>query len=169
MARSKLGLVVWGGLNGLYQIVGAATQKLRQKGKRVLEIREGGFSDRLLRTLLTFALIDFSWLFFRADSFMTAMRVGKQMLLHPNINGFLSGGIFRCGMDGADFLILLMSIALLMAADFLKYRGVVVRQALLRQDLWFRWLVYVGGVLAVLIFGIWGSAYDASSFIYFQF
>lgn len=161
--------VVWGGLNGLYQIVGAATQKLRQKGKRVLEIREGGFSDRLLRTLLTFALIDFSWLFFRADSFMTAMRVGKQMLLHPNINGFLSGGIFRCGMDGADFLILLMSIALLMAADFLKYRGVVVRQALLRQDLWFRWLVYVGGVLAVLIFGIWGSAYDASSFIYFQF
>ena len=40
---------------------------------------------------------------------------------------------------------------------------------LARQNIWFRWLVYYGLIFAVLIFGIYGPGYDASTFIYFQF
>ena len=30
----------------------------------------------------------------------------------------------------------------------------------------FRWLIYIGAVLVILIFGLYGPRYDAASFIY---
>ena len=65
--------------------------------------------------------------------------------------------------------LLLLSIFVLCFADILKHRGVRLRDVLIRQDVWFQ-AIFVGlAAAAILLFGIWGSAYDAASFIYFQF
>ena len=48
-------------------------------------------------------------------------------------------------------------------------RKIDIKAALARQNLVFRWLVYYGMILTVLIFGIYGPEYDATAFIYFQF
>jgi len=42
-------------------------------------------------------------------------------------------------------------------------------EALKEQNLVFRWIVLYGLIFAVLIFGKYGPAYDASAFIYEQF
>ena len=56
-----------------------------------------------------------------------------------------------------------------MAVDYMKKKKVDFKGALARQNIWFRWLVYYGLIFAVLILGIYGPEYDASTFIYFQF
>ena len=163
------GFVAWGLINGIYQVIGDRLSGLRARGKELFEIREASFSHKFFKILFTFALIDFSWLFFRAEGFRTSLRIGKQMLIHPNINALLSGSVFTLALGFKDFLVLLTSIIVLICADYLKWKGVVVRRALLNQDFWFRWMVYIFAVLIIVIMGIWGSAYDANSFIYFQF
>jgi hypothetical protein len=57
----------------------------------------------------------------------------------------------------------------LIAVGVLKERGVRLREALSRQQLWFRWLVYLAAVFAVLLLGVYGPGFEASAFIYFQF
>ena len=163
------GFVAWGLINGIYQVIGDRLSGLRARGKELFEIREASFSHKFFKILFTFALIDFSWLFFRAEGFRTSLRIGKQMLIHPNINALLSGSVFTLALGFKDFLVLLTSIIVLICADYLKWKGVVVRRALLNQDFWFRWMVYIFAVLIIVVMGIWGSAYDANSFIYFQF
>jgi hypothetical protein len=51
----------------------------------------------------------------------------------------------------------------------MKYKGIKIREIVIRQELWCRWLCYIGFVMFIMIFGIWGAGYDAAGFIYFQF
>ncbi len=161
--------LVWGGLNGLLQIAGQRTKTMRAGVKRLLRIREDGFSHRLLRGILTFAMVDLTWFFFRVKGLRSSFAVLKSVVTGFNPWIFFDESLFQCGLDRKDFYLLLAAIAALMAADYGKCRGVCVRERILKQDFWFRWLVFAGGALGILIFGVWGGAYDAKSFIYFQF
>ena len=77
-------------------------------------------------------------------------------------------GLATLSLDEKDFYVLLISIALLAAVDFLRDR-ICLRTALLRQNLVFRYAVYYCILFSILIFGIYGPEFDASTFIYFQF
>ena len=72
----------------------------------------------------------------------------------------LSQGSFNVGVAG---------IALLVIMDILAFNGVEIRDRIIRQSIWYRWIIMIAGILSVLIFGIWGAGYNASSFIYQQF
>ncbi len=163
----------WGVLNGLYQVVGDITRPFRARLQKFLRIRTDCGSYRLLQRLITFGFIDFAWLFFRADNFSAALK----MLKH----GFADMGLFTffdpdslllintVALPEKDFLVLLISLVLLAVVDYWKRRKVDIRGMLARQNIWFRWLVYYSLIFTVLLFGVYGPEYDASTFIYFQF
>ena len=64
---------------------------------------------------------------------------------------------------------MLCGIGLLLFADFWKRRGVVIREVIMKQDYWVRCVVIDAAVVALLVWGMWGSTYDTANFIYFQF
>lgn len=161
--------VVWGGLNGGLQVLSKLTEKLRAFVRKILCIGEERFSHRLFQTLATFCMIDFTWLFFRLGGMRDFLPVCRSMITGFNPWIFTDESLFQCGLDRKNYYLLLFSIVVLMIADRYKYLGIVVHKKILQQDFWFRWLVFAGGTLFVLIFGIWGGNYDAKSFIYFQF
>lgn len=161
--------VVWGVLNGFYQIIGDMTKKLRGRVSLLLGLNKEVFSSKLAKGITTFALVDFSWIFFRAGSFSAALDIIKNMFSEFNLWIFTDGTLFSLGLDSADFFVLLISLGVLLIMSVLKYKGINIRETLSKQGLWFRYLVYLGGIFAVLIFGIYGPEYDASQFIYFQF
>ncbi len=82
---------------------------------------------------------------------------------------FLDQSIYQLGLSQRQFHLLLFSLAILLAADWMKYKKIHIMDRLLEQNLWFRWPVYLVGILFVLVFGVWGNAYDAQAFVYFQF
>lgn len=164
--------VVWGALNGLYQVVGDGSKKLRASLTRLFCVNTKCFSYRFFQGLITFGLIDFSWLFFRAASFKTAVMMLLHTLRNPGLLSMLDTenvlGIHTLALDEKDFYVLLAAIGILLVVDLLKER-IHFRTLLLRQNLLFRYLVYYVIFFVILIFGIYGPEFDASTFIYFQF
>ena len=162
--------VVWGGLNGLFQVIGLLSKDIRSKLLEKICINSKSFSHRLLKTVVTFVLVDFAWFFFRAND-LADFSILLKKASDPTMKNLFGniGNLYKCGMDGADFCLLILCIIVLMLADWAKARGICVRRNILKQDYWFRWLVFAGGLLFILIFGVWGPQYDAKSFIYFQF
>lgn len=161
--------VVWGGLNGLFQVAEHGTKGLRRRVRLALGIREHGFSHRVLQRVITFVMVDFTWFFFRVKGLRSSLSVLKRVVTGYNPWILFDEGLFQCGLNRRNFYLLVLSIGVLMAADGAKDRGICVRERILAQDFWFRWLVFAGGALFVLIFGMWGGNYDAKNFIYFQF
>ena len=160
--------VVWGLLNGLYQIIGSLLMPLRRSFVRLFGLNESSLGHRALRILFTFGLITVSWVFFRASSISMALSMLRScMYLRPWM--LFDGSLFMLGLDRPNFILALFSMALLLFADVMKYRGVCLRRLILAQDGWCRALVLSFSISFILLFGIWGPAYDAASFIYFQF
>lgn len=161
--------VIWGGINGAYQIIGELTKKVRLHIGRVLGVNEKRFSCRLARTIGTFLLVDLSWIFFRANGTITALRIIKRMFLTFNPWIFFDGGIYRLGLDQKDLSVLTVSLLCLFVASLCKYNKISLRQKITEQGLWLRWSIYICAILVIVVFGIYGSGYDAAQFIYFQF
>lgn len=158
-----------GGVNGLYQVIGSVGKPVRNKAVRWFHLNRDSFSHRLLQTLITFILIDFTWIFFRANRFLDAIAIIREIVGAHNLWIFFDSSLYQCGLSQRDFLLMLFSIGILFMADCLKYKGINVREVIARQDYWFRWGVLSFSVLFILLVGIWGIGYDASSFLYFQF
>lgn len=161
--------VVWGGLNGLYQIIAECMKPVRDKAVSILGLNRKVFSHKLYRVVATFILVDISWVFFRADRLEEAIPIFKSMFTADNIYVLFDDSLFKLGLDWKNFLVMLIAIGVLMFADCLKYKGLVIREMICRQELWFRWFVLITAILSIVIFGIYGSSYDAAGFIYFQF
>lgn len=159
--------IIWGALNGFYQIAGAVTKPVRKKIAGFMGNREN-FSGKLLKGLMTFALVDFSWIFFRANSMPDALVLIRNMIrVKPWV--FTDNTIFQCGLDRADMFVLLAALLVLLVVSIAKYKKVEIREWIFRQGIWFRYLIYLGAIFVILVFGIYGSNFDASQFIYFQF
>ena len=165
--------VVWGALNGLYQAAGDLTLPVRTRLQQRLHIRTQCGSYRLLQGIITFGLVDFTWLFFRAESFTTALRMLWHGINNIGLFSFFNPdtllGIQTMALSEKNFFVMLLGLAVLLLVDYKKKQNVDFKGTLARQNIWFRWLVYYGLIFVVLIFGIYGPEYDASTFIYFQF
>lgn len=165
--------IVWGGLNGLYQVAGDLTRPLRTGLQERLHIRTDCGSYRLLQRIVTFLFVDFAWFFFRSGGLAIALQMLRHGIAYPGFFALFSPdtllGINTMALSEKDFYVMLGGLALLMLADFWKKREVDMKGILARQNIWFRCLVYYGLIFSVLILGIYGSGYDASAFIYFQF
>ncbi|MCM1146080.1 MAG: MBOAT family protein, partial [Lachnoclostridium sp.] len=168
-----LNYIVWGTVNGLYQIAGDLTRPLRSGLQKKLHIRTECGSYRLVQRLVTFVFVDFAWLFFRADSLTTALRMLRHGAANLGILSFFDPetllGINTMVLTEKNFYVMLLGLVFLMWVDYRKIQGTDFHAVLARQNIWFRWLVYYGLIFVILIFGIYGPQYDASAFIYFQF
>lgn len=160
--------VVWGGLNGAYQVAGEILAPARERVCRLLHIHRERPFWRLVSTVFTFGLVDFAWLFFRAPSFSAARQMVVHMFTQPH-PFVLMGQLFTLALDKLNFLAAVAGIGGLLCADLLQERYGPLRPYITRQALPVRWAVYLAGVLVVLIFGIYGPGYDARAFAYFQF
>lgn len=141
--------IVWGGLHGLFQIVENFWRKfvsVRMQDK----LRMSGFGQ----ILLTFVIVNFAWIFFRAPDIETAVSI--------------IGRIFTSsGMPFVDFPVFsmgLLSLSLLFIKEVQDELGRGIR--LLHSRCWLiSHLSVVAMVVFILLFGV----FDGGQFIYFQF
>lgn len=166
---ADLSFVVWGGINAVYQIVGEILQPVRDRMAAFFHLNRRSLGHRLIHILGTFLLVDLSWIFFRADGIRDALAIIRQIFTVRNPWILFDGGLYECGLDSKNFGLLLICIGVLFFADCCKYRKIQVRDVIMRQDYWFQCIFTVFAVSVILIFGIWGPAYNAANFIYFQF
>ncbi len=166
---AALHYVVWGGLNGLYQVLGDVLKPARDWVVRTLGLRRESGAHRLLQGIITFVLVDLAWVFFRASSFQQAVEIIRSMFTANNPWILFNDALYNCGLDAKNFGLMLVCILILLVVDICKRKGISLSQRILAQDWWFRSLFFVLAIIAILLFGKWGPAFDKASFIYFQF
>jgi hypothetical protein len=123
----------------------------------------------LVKILVTFVLVDFTWIFFRADNMTQARDVLSRMVHMNNAELLANGGLYDLGLNRQNLIVLAAALLILLCADIAKYRGIRLRQVILEANILLRWGIGIIAVLSILVFGIWGSGYQTTNFIYFQF
>ncbi|WP_243159311.1 MBOAT family O-acyltransferase [Clostridium sp. cel8] len=159
--------IIWGGLHGTYYIIGKVISPIKRKLIELFKIRTNVFSYKLIQITINFVLIDFAWLFFRANSFKGAIILIKNMFyFNPYI--FIDGSVYKLGVDSLNFSVAMFSLFTVLIVNLLQ-RNMNLRYELSKQNLAFRWFVYFASLLIILIFGTYGSETGTQQFIYSQF
>lgn len=161
--------IIWGGLNGIYQIIGELLEPFRERINKIFHLKRNCISHKVAKIVITFLLIDFSWIFFRAGSTYSALRIVKSIFTASNIGVLFDGSLYQCGLSQKNFCVMLLCIGILMFADICKYKKIQISTLILKQEYWCRWLIISLSVCLILLFGIWGVGYEEAKFIYFQF
>lgn len=166
---ANMTFVIWGGLNGLYQVMGDILKPLRDKIVATFSLNRDSLGHKLIQMLWTTLLISFSWIFFRANSISESFAIIKQIISVKNPWILFDGGLYECGLNSKNFGFLLICIVILFFADYCKTKNIEIRKIIQKQDAWFRCIFIAFTLLVLLIFGMWGPGYDSSVFVYFQF
>ena len=156
--------ILWGGLHGAYQVAGKWKNSLLNRIRIVLGIEKEIHLPKLLQMAVTFALVVFAWMLFRVNS----LRDLKEMLLivvnQPFVKDFAA-----MNMSKVEWVLLLISLTILMLVDILRSKNISVNRLVVNRPAVVRVLFYTAGIGSIVIFGVYGVAYDASQFLYFQF
>lgn len=79
------------------------------------------------------------------------------------------GSLYKLGMERSEFILVVLCIVFLLAIEKRQEAGIRFREVLSSKPIVLRWICYIGGLYFVLIFGVYGAGYVASSFIYAAF
>ena len=161
--------VIWGAVHGVYQIVGGVSKNFRRFACAILNIDRQTAQYKLFQRILTFLLVCFGWIFFRSTNLLQAMLIVKKIFTDFQPWTFYGGGLTSMGLDGANLIVLALSLVILYCVSRYEYKGASAIQRVEEMSLFARWPIYYGLLFVVLIFGIYGPGFAASQFIYFQF
>ena len=162
--------VIWGGIHGLYHVIGDFLKSWRKKIADVMKIKTDCFSFKLLQIIVTYALVVFAWIFFRAHTISNALIYIKRIFTCPTTWVLFDDGLYKLGLNRTEFNILFIALVVLFLVDLIKFKKKeTIDRFLMGQNLYFEWLIIIGLFMMILIFGEYGPAFDAKQFIYFQF
>ena len=156
--------VVWGALHGGYIVVSLLLQKRWNNFARAIKLIDRPNLYRALKISVTFSLVCFAYIFFRASTMDDALHMVAS--LGTGWGEFKDNMLSVIGMRRNDFFIAMLGIAVVMGAEILQGRF-DMRKAIDARPAWMRWsLYYVGSVAVVLLGAFYGAQTD---FIYFRF
>ena len=161
--------LIWGGIHGLYQVVSKLTFPAKQKLRAKINIKRDCFSYKAFKALVTFTLVDFAWLFFRAASAGEAVAILKKIVTELHLGYTLTEKFYLLNFDASRFVLLLAAIAILFFVDILHEKNIRISEWLEKQNKLFRMLVYIAIILVLIIGAVHDYGLDASQFIYAQF
>jgi len=158
--------VVWGLLNGAYQVVGQLTKKPRDQLKRRLHIKENAPLLVAVQILLVFGFITAAWVFFRAESLGQAVFIIKRILLILR-DGFGGESVLELGLSVRRLVVAGACLIPVMVEDVRKARGCKPWDLENKPRRYCLCLLLLLVVIAV--FGAYGEGFDQSEFVYFKF
>lgn len=154
--------VIWGTLHGLYQIIGDIKNKIFKN------IKTDFFIFNVVKILITFILVAFAWIFFRANTINDAYYIITN--LFTGINNwtniqYLYDVITSLGLSLFEIEIAVFTILLLVFIEIIEYKK-SIHKILMKAPFIIRFIFYYFIVLIIFTLGVYNNA---GEFIYFQF
>jgi alginate O-acetyltransferase complex protein AlgI len=161
--------VIWGFLHGAFQVIGQATKPIKANITDKLGIDRKKISYQLGQIFITYCLVNFAWIFFRAPDLATSLGIIQGIFAQWNPWIFIDGTLFELGLNQQNFVVAILSIFVLLCVSIISRIGYNPFNELNHQGIIFRWLIYFALIIAIIVFGIYGPGYSETQFIYFQF
>jgi alginate O-acetyltransferase complex protein AlgI len=148
------GFVIWGSLHGLYMACSVFYKPYQKKLHKALGIEKTKF-QKYFKIVVTFNLICFAWVFFRANSVMDAWYVVTHLFINvvdsTNFRKYIEA-LSHNGTSMWELTIALTSIGLLILITSLaKRQGVLMRFN--NKPFWLSCCIYYGITMYLIIFG----------------
>ncbi|MBQ7563705.1 MAG: MBOAT family protein [Lachnospiraceae bacterium] len=118
--------------------------------------------QKLGATVLTFIIVSFAWLFFRANSLSEAARAVRYMFSDLSIRN----AMLRMTMSWRSVVKTFLAIAAILVFDYFSLKQDLI-EAFGRLKMPLRWIVYFG--MGILVLAMAANNGDAQEFIYFKF
>ncbi len=165
--------IIWGAVHGVYLIVELLISPFKNKINAKIKTRFLKIVVRLGNVFITFCLVAFAWIFFRARTFTEANHIIKNLFIatKPQYRHLKAGDeesftrFIYLGTTQLNFLIAIISIIFLFTVEFLERKG-HLREQLSQTNPLLKWACYSGVIALILYFGVFNKNIQ---FIYFQF
>lgn len=158
--------VIWGAIHGVIIVLEKAIYKPKKALFKKLNINKNNLSNKLFFVLITFSIVCFAWVFFRANSFDDSIVIITSFF-NNNFYKLLDKDLYLIGFKTNEFAILFLMLLLLLFVEFFHKKSNIIK-SLNRQSMLFRWGTYFLFIFLIVLFGIYGER-EMESFIYFQF
>jgi D-alanyl-lipoteichoic acid acyltransferase DltB (MBOAT superfamily) len=176
---AKWTFVLWGTAHGLFVILSYTFKRFRKKMAKKLKITQHPRLLKVIRVSITFSLVTFAWIFFRANSTSDAFYILSH--LHIGLGDFLykllisvsfhlhlrplKDLIEQMGFSVFSLMTVVVSIFIMEIVQLHHRKKQSIDFWFRKKPLLIRWFCYFI-LLSIIIY--WGK-YDIKEFIYFQF
>ena len=154
--------ILWGLLHGIYRVVGELTYKKREKLYKSIGIDTSKPIIRMFRTTITFVLVCFAWIFFRANNTKELLLILKKLFTSFGVSTFAS----ELGLTFSGALIMILAIVIMVLLDrkltLPEYTSPSGAKMLGGTSLYILWAILLAWLLLL-------ASNGSSAFIYFQF
>lgn len=162
---SGWGNILFGLYNATVIVLGLAFAEVFKRMTVMFRINTKTFSWKLWQIFRTFTIMAIGKTIARATSVAAGFGMLRSCLHMFNFSNLIDR-VTDLGLDLDNWFVLGIALLLFLAVSVIQECGFNIRECLGRQMLPVRWAVYIVGIMAVIIFGVYGPGYDASSFIY---
>lgn len=156
-------------LYGLWHgiILGASTvcEPLFQMLNIRMKIKTGCMSFRWFQRGRTWMLISIGEYFSLAESMEKLKAMFLRTLFHFDYSALIIA-LPDYSLDYKDWWVINWSLLILILVSIKQESGVQIRRALERQNVLFRGVLITGLISVIMIFGVYGTGYQAGNFIY---
>ena len=163
---ASLGFIIWGGLHGAYLASSTYYRPYQRRLHKWLKIDKSGLL-RAWQVFVTFNLVSFAWIFFRAKSVSDACDLIRNIIDFDNSHNiqqitfgkYLKDNIFL-GHGDHNFIVTVSVLTIILTVNWLKSRCNIYK-----YNLAVRWSIYYILVISIVLFGV----FKGDSFVYFKF
>lgn len=160
--------IIWGGLNGLFQIIGEAFADIKDGVYKRVNVDRDCISVKFIRRSIVFLLITITWVLFRMPSTYWSFYFIKNMLLFQPVTIFNPDLLLLGGTNVGTLLTILSTCVFIgiqnCRKDERKYYCLFSEQPMLMQYLLLSFMVCV-----IIFSAVSGTSQTITQFIYFQF
>lgn len=146
----------WGFLHGIFLTLSFVFRKPRKRIRKALKLKRYPLLHRFIQITLTFSLVSFAWIFFRAHSLPEGLKIAGRILSGTGKTGSRLAPISSIGFSPSDMIIAGLAILLLLLIEGFQPRMKFGKQIRTRPW-WQRWMVYYVIIFIILFFGIFKS------------
>lgn len=167
-----LNYLFWGFLHGIYQVTEDCLLQGKKKYHTVAKQRVSHCRSALLkvpRMLLVFVLVDFAWLFFRAQDMTVAVEMVTKIWSDLRFSSLFTAWWFEYGMSKLEYLMWGFVTFGILALDILEERNRSFWTTLGAQKAWLRWSIYACVAFILVITLMIGIGNNTNQFLYQNF
>lgn len=163
----SLTFLVWGMLHAAYQIIGEYTEKNRERVKEKLHIHGGTALEAVIQVVITFHLVAFAWIFFRASNMSQAFYYIINMFRITGAGNSFSQILGIIGFNEIQLLAIMINTVIVLYVDYRHYHhSSGIRKSIQSKNIVIRWMIYYALIYDFILFGEYGESVAQSAFLY---
>ena len=162
--------VAFGLWNGLIIMLSILLQPVFDMIVDKLHIKRKSVPYSLFQIFRTLLVVLVGYVFDVAPSFSYGMKTIAMFFTAQNFSKGIAE-IGNLGLGAKDFIVILIGTLIILTASIIQERHTEtnIRAMLDKKPFVLRFLLLYAGIMAVIVFGIYGSGYNAADFVYMQF